>query len=101
MREQLWVPSLLVPPVGALLGACVRHFGELHRGLNDPPVPGVEMTQLILMLGGLAAGWGCLAFQRFRSAVVKWLVFAGYPIPMFLVAALINIAVNGVGIEGF
>ena len=101
LRNKLWLLSLIVPPTAALIGTGVRHFGELSRGLNDPPVPGVETAQLSFILGGLALGWGCLAFQRFQSSKLKWLLFACYLYPMFLVVAIINAAVNGFGIEGF
>jgi hypothetical protein len=43
MLRTLWVHSLVIPPSAALLGACVRHFGEASRKLNDPTVPGVEV----------------------------------------------------------
>jgi hypothetical protein len=99
--KNIWVHSLVIPPGAALLGACVRHFGEISRKLNDPPVPGLETTQAIIIFGGLAAGWGCLAFHRFPSNALKWLALAGYPIPMLLVSAIVNALVNGIGIEGF
>lgn len=101
LRSRLWLFSLAVPPVAAFVGALVRHFGESSRGLNDPPVPGVEAAQLAFILLGLATGWACLAFQPFRSSTLKWLLFALYPFPMYLLSAIINASVNGIGIEGF
>src|SRR6476646_2485317 len=52
--RHFWVHSMLIPPGAALLGACVRYFGEYSRKLNDPPVPGVYLAQAIITFGGFA-----------------------------------------------
>jgi hypothetical protein len=91
MRKYAGWLTLVIPPVGGLLGAYVGYV----VAASGHPDPGGDMLQIVLNGLSAAAGVAALMYTPFESKVTRWICLPFYLVLMAVVMFAIEIAING------